>query len=270
MFQALTRIKGFPRLPKYPVALPLTPKWNFRGFHLVPESSSYFTSNARFNEVCLYLEDLLKYAPKIYAEVTPEIQWKTLRQYQNDFSDPKTSRVGYRRIVELLDSLNKISPSFRTGSIQQVIDRFTRPSTQGLQNQRKVMPDEKGLVMATGRRKSSKATVKIIRGTGEVFVNGFPLASYFQRLAHRRHALYPLVATNTLTKYNVWMVVHGGGPTGQSGAIHSAVSKALKIHNIFLEGPLREAGCVENDKRKVERKKTGQPKARKKYTWVKR
>ncbi|EPX73284.1 ribosomal protein subunit S9 [Schizosaccharomyces octosporus yFS286] len=132
------------------------------------------------------------------------------------------------------------------------------------------MPEEKGLVLATGKRKSSKATVKIIQGNGQVFVNGIPLASYFQRLAHRRHAIYPLVATETLSKFNVWMVVHGGGPTGQSGAIHSAVSRALRIQNALLEGPLRQAGCVENDKRKVERKKTGQPKARKKYTWVKR
>ncbi|EPY50225.1 ribosomal protein subunit S9 [Schizosaccharomyces cryophilus OY26] len=270
MFQTLTQIRGFPRLFKYPVALPFSTKWGLRGIHHVPESSSYFTSNARFNEIYLYLENLLKYAPKVYTEEHPQIKWKSLQQYQQDFSDPKTSRIGYRRIVRLLDALNKISPTYRTESIQQVIDRFTHPSAEGLQSEKKLTVDENGIAMAKGKRKSSKATVKVIPGTGEVFVNGAPMATYFQRLVHRKHVIYPLVASQTLSKYNIWATVGGGGPTGQSGAIHAALTKALKVHEPSLQDVLRKAGCVENDKRKVERKKTGQPKARKKYTWVKR
>ncbi|KAI9599123.1 ribosomal protein S5 domain 2-type protein [Syncephalis fuscata] len=106
--------------------------------------------------------------------------------------------------------------------------------------------------------------------TGQVLINGKPLATYFVRMEDREAVVESLTRTDLLGQFNAWCLVRGGGTTGQAEAIRLAVTRALLVHEPTLKPALRHAGLVSHDARVVERKKPGQPKARKKYTWVKR
>ncbi|KAJ2820007.1 37S ribosomal protein S9, mitochondrial, partial [Coemansia erecta] len=105
---------------------------------------------------------------------------------------------------------------------------------------------------------------------GEVLVNGKPLADYFMRATDRESVIFPLVVSNKLGRYNAFVQVHGGGPTGQAEACQLAVARALYRSGRREHGAIKTAKLLIADHRMVERKKTGKPKARKSYTWVKR
>ncbi|KAJ2850584.1 37S ribosomal protein S9, mitochondrial [Coemansia brasiliensis] len=105
---------------------------------------------------------------------------------------------------------------------------------------------------------------------GEVLVNGQPLADYFPRMTDRESVIFPFQVVNKLGSYNVFLKVRGGGHTGQSEACQQAVARALYATDTSSHKAIRDAGLLETDGRAVERKKTGKPKARKSYTWVKR
>ncbi|KAJ2451790.1 37S ribosomal protein S9, mitochondrial [Coemansia sp. RSA 2336] len=105
---------------------------------------------------------------------------------------------------------------------------------------------------------------------GRVLVNGQPLADYFPRMTDRESVIFPFQVVNKLGNYNVFLKVRGGGHTGQSEACQQAVARALYATDVSKHAAIREAGLLKTDGRAVERKKTGKPKARKSYTWVKR
>ncbi|KAI9474374.1 37S ribosomal protein S9, mitochondrial [Coemansia sp. RSA 989] len=105
---------------------------------------------------------------------------------------------------------------------------------------------------------------------GQVLVNGQPLADYFPRMTDRESVIFPFQVVNKLGNYNVFLKVRGGGHTGQSEACQQAVARALYATDVGKHAAIREAGLLKTDGRAVERKKTGKPKARKSYTWVKR
>ncbi|KAJ2694175.1 37S ribosomal protein S9, mitochondrial [Coemansia sp. IMI 209128] len=105
---------------------------------------------------------------------------------------------------------------------------------------------------------------------GDVLVNGKPLAEYFFHGTDRDSVLFPFQVANKVGHYNVFLKVSGGGRTGQAEACQLAVARALYMSDRKAHVPVREAGLLRTDGRAVERKKTGKPKARKSYTWVKR
>ncbi|KAJ1799212.1 37S ribosomal protein S9, mitochondrial, partial [Coemansia sp. RSA 2598] len=105
---------------------------------------------------------------------------------------------------------------------------------------------------------------------GQVLVNGRPLPDYFVRSADRESVLFPFTVTNKTGQYNVFVRVRGGGHSGQAEACQLAIARALYAANRKQHAAIREAGMLYTDGRRVERKKTGKPKARKSYTWVKR
>ncbi|KAJ2463921.1 37S ribosomal protein S9, mitochondrial [Coemansia sp. RSA 2337] len=105
---------------------------------------------------------------------------------------------------------------------------------------------------------------------GDVIVNGKPLAEYFFHGTDRDSVLFPFQVANKVGQYNVFLRVSGGGRTGQAEACQLAVARALYMSDRKAHVPVREAGLLRTDGRAVERKKTGKPKARKSYTWVKR
>lgn len=123
---------------------------------------------------------------------------------------------------------------------------------------------------ATGRRKAAVARATVIPGKGVFTVNGKDLPDYLDREVLVEHAREPLVLTEMLSKFDVRCSASGGGKTGQAGAIRLAVSRALMLFDPELRRPLREAGMVTRDSRCVERKKYGQPKARKRFQYSKR
>ena len=122
----------------------------------------------------------------------------------------------------------------------------------------------------TGRRKSSVARVFMKKGTGNIVVNGLPLDDYFGRKTASMVVRQPLELTNNLESFDFKINVHGGGETGQSGAIRLGIARALVDFDGNLKPELRYAGFITRDSRKVERKKVGFRKARKKRQFSKR
>ncbi len=123
---------------------------------------------------------------------------------------------------------------------------------------------------ATGRRKVAIAKVWLQAGEGKITVNNKDLTEYFARDTSDMVVKQPLVITNTLGSYDVNAVVLGGGLSGQAGALKLGISKALMQMDPNLRPVLKKAGFLTRDSRMVERKKYGQPGARKKYQFSKR
>jgi small subunit ribosomal protein S9 len=122
----------------------------------------------------------------------------------------------------------------------------------------------------TGRRKKSVARVRLLPGNGKVIINGRDIEDYFGRAVLRTILMQPLVLTNTDGKYDVIANVHGGGTTGQAGAIRHGIARALLQADPELRAPLKKAGYLTRDPRMKERKKYGLKKARKAPQFSKR
>ncbi len=125
-------------------------------------------------------------------------------------------------------------------------------------------------VWGTGRRKTAVARVRIKAGQGNIYVNKRPFEEYFTTPDHRLAVTAPLVATETRERYDVWVNVKGGGPTGQAEAVRLGIARALVRDDPTLENVLREKGYLTRDSRMVERKKPGLHKARKATQYSKR
>ena len=123
---------------------------------------------------------------------------------------------------------------------------------------------------ATGRRKTSVARVNLTKGKGNIKINGRNADDYFGRDSIKMVMMQPLELTNLSKDYNININVNGGGVTGQAGAIRHAISRVLKKTDPDLRLVLKQAGFLTRDSRQVERKKYGQPGARKKFQFSKR
>ena len=124
---------------------------------------------------------------------------------------------------------------------------------------------------ATGRRKTATARVKLVAGTGKWSVNGREIIELFPSEATRTFMAQPLVITNAAEKYDIVAYASGGGTTGQAGAIRHALSRALSEADRENYRPLlKKEGCLTRDARMKERKKPGQPGARKRFQFSKR
>jgi small subunit ribosomal protein S9 len=124
---------------------------------------------------------------------------------------------------------------------------------------------------ATGRRKVSAARVWLKKGTGQITVNGKTLAGYFQREVLQMIIKQPFEATETLGTYDAQVTVVGGGLSGQAGAVRHGIARALQRDETQNLGPaLKRGGFLTRDARMVERKKYGQPGARKRFQYSKR
>ena len=143
-------------------------------------------------------------------------------------------------------------------------------TTQVEKNISKMKLDFKESNYATGRRKESVARVWIKKGTGKIFVNGKTMNDYFKRPVHQLIVVMPLQETNAMNKFDVKCNVKGGGLSGQAGAIRLGISRALIVANPENRSALKSNGLLTRDSRKVERKKPGQPGARKKFQFSKR
>ena len=122
----------------------------------------------------------------------------------------------------------------------------------------------------TGRRKTSVARVFLKKGSGKIVVNGKVVDEFFSRETGRMIVRQPLALTNHLESFDIRVNVHGGGQTGQAGAIRHGITRALIEYDETLRSPLRAAGFVTRDAREVERKKVGRRKARRGPQYSKR
>ncbi|MBI3882452.1 MAG: 30S ribosomal protein S9 [Verrucomicrobia bacterium] len=124
--------------------------------------------------------------------------------------------------------------------------------------------------LGTGRRKTSVARVRLAAGEGKITVNGRAFENYFPTDNLRGLVLRPLTLTETAGKFNVRINVNGGGPVGQAGASRHGISRALLQVDANLRPALKKDGLLTRDSRMKERKKYGQPGARKRFQFSKR
>ncbi|WP_027160127.1 30S ribosomal protein S9 [Methylobacter luteus] len=122
----------------------------------------------------------------------------------------------------------------------------------------------------TGRRKSAVARVYATTGTGKITINNVSIEKYFGRKTDQMVSRQPLECVDMESKFDVNVIVKGGGPSGQAGAIRHGLTRALMEYDEALRSPLRKAGFVTRDSRVVERKKVGLHKARKRPQYSKR
>ncbi len=127
-----------------------------------------------------------------------------------------------------------------------------------------------GYWWGTGRRKAAVARVRVKPGDGKVVINGREIDKYFTQIRDQNDIVEPLAVTSTQGSLDVLVNVKGGGYTGQAGAVRLGLSRALKGYDASLEEALRKNGMLTRDPRRVERKKYGQPGARKRFQFSKR
>ncbi|MCI0541330.1 MAG: 30S ribosomal protein S9 [Verrucomicrobiales bacterium] len=124
--------------------------------------------------------------------------------------------------------------------------------------------------LGTGRRKTAVARVRMAAGSGKITVNGRPLENYFVVESQRGLVTQPLSLTDTAAKFDIRVNVSGGGPNGQAGAVRHGIARALLKADVNFRPALKSHGLLTRDPRMKERKKYGQPGARKRFQFSKR
>jgi len=132
------------------------------------------------------------------------------------------------------------------------------------------VPEDKAVYRATGKRKTSIARVRLVPGNGTITINGRGFEDYFPRATHRILALSPIQEAQLDGHYDVIARLQGGGVSGQAGALRHGIARALTEADPALRSDLKRAGFLARDARKVERKKAGLKKARKRPQFSKR
>jgi small subunit ribosomal protein S9 len=132
------------------------------------------------------------------------------------------------------------------------------------------LAEDKAVYNGTGKRKTSVARVRLMPGQGTVTCNGRSIEDYFPRSSDRMLALSSLVLAGQNEHFDVVVRLHGGGVTGQAGALRHGIARALCEADPALRGELKKAGFLTRDAREVERKKAGFKKARRRPQFSKR
>ncbi|KAJ3416196.1 37S ribosomal protein S9, mitochondrial [Chytridiales sp. JEL 0842] len=189
-----------------------------------------------------------------------------------DLSGTKHVKLTDRLYDELIHKFNALyTVQDKDKTVERLLTEYLRPgSVLTPHTFERPSLDEFGRSHTRGSRKSARAQCWMVPGDGEIYVNGVHMARYFSDLGDRQALVKPFEATGKMSDYNVWAIVKGGGPSGQADAVAVAVARSLAIHDPSLETILKTLGMLKIDRRQVERKKTGQPKARKKNAWLKR
>ena len=130
--------------------------------------------------------------------------------------------------------------------------------------------DKKNAISATGRRKCASARVRIDAGSGKIVVNGQKFEEYFETEALRGYVMQPLNVSGMAEAYDIDASVVGGGKAGQAGAIRHGIARALVIADENCKSVLKSSGMLTRDSRVKERKKPGQPGARRRFQFSKR
>jgi small subunit ribosomal protein S9 len=125
-------------------------------------------------------------------------------------------------------------------------------------------------IVAIGRRKRARARVRMKPGSGQFVVNGLALENYLNRETLVQMAKQPFSVTGTVDRYDIRALCDGGGLSGQAGALRMGIARALVEENENFRSALRGEGLLTRDAREVERKKYGQPGARKRFQFSKR
>ncbi|KAJ1341854.1 hypothetical protein BSLG_003508 [Batrachochytrium salamandrivorans] len=246
-----------------------------------PTDPAYFTGNPQYFTLLRQLNALIR-KHNIDFKSTPKTtgSWQSLSSMAKSFH-MRIRETDYTDLTHRLnllyssqDSASKFVPIGRTLSQPKTIVRTL---------------DTEGRSYTIGSRKTARAQCWLIPGDGQIYINGIKLHRYFPDLSNRETVVRPFEMTNRLLRFNTWAIVTGGGSTGKADAVAVAVARGIAIHEpkmakllkivganeVFLYSTpthdhVSAVGMLKIDTRQVERKKTGQPGARKKNTWVRR
>ncbi|KAK9469612.1 ribosomal protein S5 domain 2-type protein [Lipomyces arxii] len=239
----------------------------------VPKSASYFTHRWFHNDRILSLSRLLsKYARLRRVGTYQHRDFRPIDAMGFRGTDPTgmSRRREYSGTLNVIMKLARIRPDLRPPEVVEVLREFgsKQNNVEEIKEEREL--DLLGRSWGKGKRKNAQARVWLVRGSGQILINGKNITEVFSRIQDRVASLRPLEIVGKLSEYNAFVIVSGGGSTGQSGAISLALARALRNHNPELTSILRKANCLKQDMRVVERKKPGKLKARKAPQWVKR
>jgi len=165
--------------------------------------------------------------------------WFKLPQFR-DFVGEAVPMKKYKSLLKILQRMNCIQPDLVPDEVRETLSKFLRPGNPYAAEEVHRTVDEHGRARAKGKRKESTAVVQLVEGEGEVLVNGKSIVDVFKRIHDRESALHALRITQRLDKYNAWIVVKGGGVTGQAEAITLALGRALLMHEPGLKAVLRK------------------------------
>lgn len=182
--------------------------------------------------------------------------------------------IHFRELTSLLHRLRSIDPELMPRDVRETLKTYyahnqTSAASVAPVKTVKVL-DQFGRALGKAKRKEARAHVYVVKGEGQVLVNGELLTTYFPEDMWRRRIAFPFQVLAQEGKYNIFATTHGGGKSGQAEAIMYAVAKAMVVVNPLLKPRLYKAGLMTSDARVVERKKPGKLKARKSPAWVKR
>ncbi len=125
-------------------------------------------------------------------------------------------------------------------------------------------------ITSTGRRKTASASVRLVAGSGKITVNGVPFNKYFETEALCGYIMQPLKVCNSENSFDITASIKGGGKAGQAGALRHGIARSLVKENEDFKSVLKDCGMLTRDAREKERKKSGQPGARKRFQFSKR
>ena len=217
------------------------PHENVKYARQVPASPSYFSREPRFNDLHIRLFTMLnKYhgLPRVKPADAPRVQWLKLELVRHQLGEPVKAAL-FSRVMKVARRLNMIEPSMRPAEVDEALKELSQSVNAGESNKKPLTIDKHGRAVGVGRRKESNARAFVVEGNGEVFVNGKTLSSFFGRVHDRESAIWPLMITKRLDKYNVWAIAKGGGTTGQAEALTMAIAAGLIAHEPALKNALR-------------------------------
>lgn len=244
---------------------------------MVPAYMGFYGGNPVHEDNMMQLNAVLRKYKRlptqpVDAETVKRFRFVSFEDYKERCNSGTRVRTShYKILLETLQRLRSIDPELMPREVSDVLEKFLAKSlnSQNINKKLKAL-DEFGRANASAKRKATQSSVSVVRGEGQVIVNGKPFTEYFCKDSDRAKIGYPFEVVSQENQYNVFAVASGGGTTGQAEATMYAIAKALVVFNPLLKTRLRQAGLMTPDSRTVERKKPGKVKARKSPTWVKR
>ncbi|KAI8905590.1 ribosomal protein S9/S16-domain-containing protein [Gorgonomyces haynaldii] len=238
-------------------------------FRLLRHSSTlvdpgYFTGNAQYYQFLMSINEQLRQHKTGPGGANGP--WMS----QNQMAAMLNLRLNKTKYDDLVQRLNGLYP-VQEESVKQLLRQFVSVGfSLDKEPPKQLQVDELGRTLTYGSRKTAKVNAYLVRGQGLVYINGTNMSEYFPELSHRQSIIEPFLKTDTLCKYNVWAFAQGSGRPSQANALSVAVARGIAVHEPDTKQKLQDLGLLTIDVRQVERKKTNQPKARKKIQWVKR
>lgn len=249
----------------------------FSRLRIVPELKTYYGGNPLHDATISRLNELVRrymHLPTraLSQEELNDVKFLSFDEYKNNYiASDKVKAAHHKDVMALLNRLRTIDNQLMPPEVLKTLNEFISDSNQ-TNTQKKTIKtlDANGIGSGKGGKKSSVANVKIVKGDGQIMVNGKNYVEFFTRDQDRTTINYPLLVIEQIGKLNIFATIIGGGVGSKADALRLALVKTLGSLNPIWKKRLTSAGLKPVDPRKVERKKPGKVKARKSPTWVKR